>query len=169
MPDWLSWKARGALNARREMERNLAWAAHVEVATRTPFLQKLALGDRDYYVAEALFDSGPIIESLDALLYAVVDPNQPFVLPLVEAAREVRMLAEMRPAWIERCDRRAGGPADPASDTSLRYVDGPAMRDWSRAAEAKAAVETAQQALHRLHPALTEFYGFDITNGRGAA
>ncbi|MEW1687496.1 hypothetical protein ACIQOF_26910 [Streptomyces sp. NPDC091265] len=43
--------------------------------------------------------------------------------------------------------------------------------DWMgyAAEEAKAATERAEQALRRLYPALVEFYGYDVTTGRGAA
>ncbi|MET8561222.1 hypothetical protein ABZV75_11780 [Streptomyces flaveolus] len=171
MPDWFGLQARQAVKEKRARERALAWSALWDVATRTPFLRKNDESDPDssFHVAEVLVDSGPIIDSLDALGCGVVDPNAPFVGPLIEAAREVRVLAEMRPAWIRHCDEHSTVPMAPSRDSGLRYINGPAMRTWSRAAEARAAAERAEQSLRRLYPALVEFYGYDVTTGRGAA
>lgn len=172
MPDWLGIKARRDMREKRSRERSLAWDALWEVATRTPFLRKAdESNDPDslFHVAEVLVDSGPIINYLDALGYAVVDPNAPFVAPLIEAAREVRVLAEMRPAWIRHCDEHPSAPTPPPPDTDWHYINGPAMRTWPRAERAKAAAERAEQSLRRLYPALVEFYGFDVTTERGAA
>lgn len=172
MPDWLGIKARRDMREKRSRERSLAWDALWEVATRTPFLRKADAGadpDSLFHVAEVLVDSGPIINSLDALGYAVVDPNAPFVAPLIEAAREVRVLAEMRPAWIRHCDEHSPAPTDPPRDTDWRYINGPAMSTWPSAERAKDAAERAEPSLRRLHAALVEFYGFDVTTGRGAA
>lgn len=171
MPDWFGMKARQATKEKRARERALAWSALCDVATRTPFLGKVDESDPDssFRVAEVLVDSGPTIDSLDSLGHGVVDPNAPFVGLLIEAAREVRVLAEMRPAWIRHCDEHSPAPTDPSRETDLRYINGPAMRTWSRAEEAKAAAERAEQSLRRLYPALVEFYGFDLTTGRGAA
>ncbi|MER5210977.1 hypothetical protein ABT063_10440 [Streptomyces sp. NPDC002838] len=171
MPDWFGMKARQATKAKRARERALAWSALWDVATRTPFLRKVDASDPDssFHVAEVLVDSDPIIKSLDALGHGVADSNAPFVGPLIEAAREVRVLADMRPAWIRHCDEYSPAPTDGSRDTVLRYINGPAMRTWSRAEEAKAAAERAEHSLHRLYPALVEFYGYDVTTGRGAA
>ncbi|MFF2941237.1 hypothetical protein ACFVSQ_15490 [Streptomyces niveus] len=168
MPDWFGLKARQVLKDRRKKEEHLAWSALWDVATRTPFLRKVDVVDKDssYYIAEALVDSGPIIKSLDALAYAVVDLNAVFVHPLIEAAGEVRVLADMLPAWTEHCDTHWPPPAGQSDDTPMRYINGRAMRAWSRADQAEAAVGRAQQALDRLYPALVEFYGYDVVNGR---
>ncbi|MFD7016633.1 hypothetical protein [Streptomyces sp. NPDC059928] len=169
MPDWFGIKARQTTKEMRARERALACSALWDMATRTPFLRKVDASDPDsfFHVAEVLVDSDPIIKSLDALGHGIVDPNAPFVGPLIEAAREVRVLADMRPAWIRHCDEHSAAPAD--RSTALRYINGPAMSTWSRAEEAKAAAEHAEQSLHRLYPALVEFYGYDVTTGRGAA
>ncbi|MFD4258688.1 hypothetical protein ACFWR9_13885 [Streptomyces sp. NPDC058534] len=171
MPDWFGMKARQAMKEKRSTERTLAWSALWNVATRTPFLTKVEASDPDssFHVAEVLVDSGPIIDSLDALGHSVVEPNAPFVAPLIEAAREVRVLAEMRPAWIRHCDAHSPAPADQSRDTEMRYINGPAMRAWPRAEEARVAAERAEQALRRLYPGLVEFYGYDVTRGLGAA
>ncbi|WP_371665818.1 hypothetical protein OG306_29870 [Streptomyces sp. NBC_01241] len=171
MSDWFGLEARQTLKERRQKEERLAWSALWDVATRTPFLRKVDVVDEDSYcyTAEVLVDSGPIINSLDALAYAVVDPNAAFFLPLVEAAREVRVLADMFPAWTDHCDARFPAPAGQSDDTPMKYINGRAMRAWSRADEAEAAVERAQQALDRLYPALIDFYGYDVVNGRWAA
>ncbi|WP_185298038.1 hypothetical protein [Streptomyces finlayi] len=171
MPDWFGMKARQATKEERFSERALAWSALWDVATRTPFLRQVDASDPDslFHVAEVLVDSGPIINSLDALGHGLVDPNAPFVAPLIEAAREVRVLAEMRPAWIRHCDKHSPVPTELSRNTDMRYINGTAMRTWSRAEEAKAATERAEQALRRLYPALVEFYGYDVTAGRGVA
>ncbi|WP_340375726.1 hypothetical protein U5640_11645 [Streptomyces sp. SS7] len=171
MPDWLGMKARQATKEMRSKEQGLAWSALVAVATRTPFLRKDTASDPDSssHVAEVLVDSGPIISSLDALGHGLVDPNAPFVAPLIEAAREVRVLAEMCPAWMRHCDEHSPAPANLSGDTGQRYINGPAMHTWSRADEAKAAAERAEPSLRRLYAALVEFYGFDVTTGQGAA
>lgn len=188
MPGWLNLKARQRLKEQRQEEMRLAWGALWEIATRTPFVRKVDVVDQDssYYVAEALVDSGELIKSLDALLHGVVDPNAEFVVPLVAGAREVRVLADMLPAWMDHVDTRSPMPAAPAADTSwqwaaeddaamekarraLHYISGTAMGEWSRAAEAEAAVERAQRALDQLYPALVDLYGYDVTTGRWAA
>jgi len=171
MPDWLGTKARQATKEKRSREEALAWSALWDIASRTQFLRKIDASDPDssFHVAEVLVDSSPIINSLDALGHGLVDPNAPFVAPLIEAAREVRVLAEMRPAWIRHCDEHSPASTDLSRDTDFRYINGPAMRTWSRAEEAKAAAERAEQSLRRLYPALAEFYGYDVTTRRGAA
>lgn len=72
MPDWLGMKARQATR-----ERTLAWSALWSIATRAPFLRKVEESDPDssYHVAEVLADSGPIINSLDALGHGLVEPK----------------------------------------------------------------------------------------------
>ncbi|NIY65566.1 signal transduction histidine kinase-like protein [Streptomyces malaysiensis] len=162
-------KARRTAEEERSRERALAWSAMLDVSTRTPFLPKADANDLDSsYIATVVVDSGPIINSLDALGHGLVDLNALFVAPLIEAAREVRVLAEMRPAWIQYCDEHSPAPTGLSRNTALRYINGPAMRTWSRAEEAKIATERAEQSLHRLHPALVEFYGFDVTGRRAA-
>lgn len=173
MHDWFGIQARRAARERRSGERALARGALVDVATRTPFLRKGDTSgtgpDSSFRVAEILVDSGPLITSLDALAHGLVDPNAPFVGPLIEAARDVRRLEEMLPAWIRHCEEHSPAPADPDRDAGLRYVDGLAMRTWSRAEEAKEAAERAERSIRQLYPLLAGFYGFDITAGRGAA
>lgn len=171
MRDWFGIKARGTTREKRARERTLACSVMWDIATRTPFLRKVEESDPDSsdHIAEVLVDSGPIIDSLDALGHGIVEPNAPYVASLIEAAREVRVLAEMRPAWIRHCDEHTSAPRGMPRDTDMRYINGPAMRAWSRADEAKASSERAEQALRRLYPALVEFYGYDVTTGRGAA
>lgn len=171
MPDWFGRKARQAAKEKWSKEQALAFSALWDIATRTPFLRKVDASDPDssFHVAEVLVDSGPVINSLDALAHGLDDPNAPFVTPLIEAAREMRVLAEMRPAWIRHCDAHPPAPTDLSRDTDWRYINGPAMRTWSRADAAKAAAERAEQSLRQLYPALAEFYGYDVTTGREAA
>lgn len=176
MPDWFHLRARRQLKERRQREKGLAWAALWEIATRTPYLRKVEAVDQEpghydsaYYVAEVLVDSGSLIKHLEALGLGVVDPNAPFVLPLVEGTREVMVLSDMLPAWKEHCDTRPSARTRPSWGSDLQYIDGTAMREWSRAAEAEAAVERAQRALDRLYPALVDVHGYDVTAGRWVA
>lgn len=81
---------------------------------------------------------------------------------------------------MDHVDTRSPLPAAPAVDTSwqwgaedgaamenarraLHYISGIAMREWSRATEAEAAVERAQRVLDQLYPALVDLYGYDVT------
>ncbi|MFD4479487.1 hypothetical protein ACFWPU_25680 [Streptomyces sp. NPDC058471] len=171
MPDRFGMKARQASRENGSRERTLAWSALCDIATRTPFLRKVEESDPDssYHVAEVLIDSGPLIDSLDALGHSIAEPNALFVPLLIDATREVRVLAEMRPAWIQHCDEHSPALTGLSSHTGMRYIDGRAMRTWSRVEEVKAATERAESALRQLYVALVEFYGYDVTTGWGAA
>lgn len=169
MPDWFRRQAQQELAARREHEKHLAWSAMLDMATRAPFVRNTDVVHQDFpdYIAQALVDSGPLIASLEALADGVVNPNVPYFGSLVEAATEVRIVADMLPSWKAHCDAHPA-PTHPFSNRSQRYIDGPALRHWARAEETGDAVARALETLDRLYQDLAAFYGYDALNGHGA-
>ncbi|MBA0053440.1 hypothetical protein E0L36_21950 [Streptomyces sp. AJS327] len=159
----LGWKRKAPKH-----ERQLAWRAQFQLATRAPFVNHGA--DSASQVGEALYDSGELADALRDLAHGV-NPNRPFIVSLVEAEREVIKLADMRPSWINYCNERSGldpSATDANSEMSRQYVNGDAVRAWPLFDDAQAVVGPAAEALRKLQKELASFCGSDITRGKAA-
>ncbi|MFG3043155.1 hypothetical protein ACGFYZ_40285 [Streptomyces sp. NPDC048330] len=153
------------------VERQLAWRAQVVVASRAPFLGRAERADPETHVGSAVYDSEAVAKALQELAFGV-NPNRPFLVTLIGAAREVDRLADLRPSWIDYCNKRSSlvpEATDAASELSRQYVNGDAVRAWPKFAQAQAAVGPAAEALRKLQQELADFCGSDITAGPCAA
>ncbi|WP_435244289.1 hypothetical protein [Streptomyces sioyaensis] len=156
MPDW-----RNRRPSRRE--RELAWHAHLDVATRAPFLGVMPGRELDSLVGEALYDSRAVHAALQKLAVGIT-PDRPLVPAVLDAAVATSGLLALRSSWIDYCNERfALDPAveDATSEMSRQYVAGDVVRAWSRFTEGKAAYDEATEAVRQLQPMLAKFCGLD--------
>ncbi|GAA3709515.1 hypothetical protein ACRWOO_31105 [Streptomyces sp. NEAU-PBA10] len=119
--------------------RELAWHAHLEVATRTPYLDARPGRDRDCLVGEALYDSFAVHTALHRLA-AGITPDSALVPLLLPALMATRNLLALRSSWTGYCNERfALDPAatDKTSEMSRQYVAGDDVRAWPDFAEGR--------------------------------
>ncbi|MFJ9416663.1 hypothetical protein ACIRPT_21075 [Streptomyces sp. NPDC101227] len=142
-------------------ERELAWHAHLDVATRAPFGGGTPGGDPDCLVGEAVYDSLAVHSALHRLA-AGITPDSPLVPLLLPALVAAQRLLTLRSAWIDYCNERFRlDPAadDVTSEMSRQYVTGDDVRAWARYAEARTAYAEATGAVRELNPVLARSCG----------
>lgn len=150
-------------NAQPVSERELAYSAHIEVGTRTPFVGDRPGRDPDCRIGEAVYDSLAVHTALHRLAARITRDSGlvPVLLPALHAAR--RLLA-LRSSWTDFCNERFRlDPAatDGTTEMCRQYVPGDAVRAWPGYAEAKDACAEATDAARELQPVLGLFAGLD--------
>ncbi|MFG2141900.1 hypothetical protein [Streptomyces sp. NPDC048650] len=145
------------------VEREMAWHAHLVLATRTPFLSTTPGADPDCLVGESLYDSRAVHSALHRLAVSVTpeSPLAPALLPAVVAAGR---LLSLRSSWIDYCNERFSlDPLaqDVTSEMSRQYVAGDVVHAWPDFDQGKAAYEEAEAALMAFQPVLARFCGVD--------
>ncbi|WP_328973599.1 hypothetical protein [Streptomyces sp. NBC_00239] len=148
---------------RPAIERELAWRAHLEVATRTPFLGVTPGRDPDCLVGEAVYDSLAVHNALHKLA-AAITPDSPLVPTLLPALMASRRLLSLRSSWTGYCNERfalEAAATDKTSEMSRQYVDGDAVRAWPQFNEAQAAYDEAKAAIGDVEQVLARFRGPD--------
>ena len=148
-----------------QSERELAWHAPLEVATRTPFLDMRPGLDPASLIAEAVYDSSAVHAALYKLATRL-SPRSPLVPVLLPALMATRNLLSLRSSWIAYCNERFSlNPAleDVTTEMSRQYVPGDDVRAWPLYDEGRSALDEAVEAVRQLQPVLAQFSGIDPT------
>ncbi|MET8683726.1 hypothetical protein ABZV77_05875 [Streptomyces sp. NPDC004732] len=152
-------------------ERELAYCAHLQVATRTPFVDDHPGRDPDPRIAEAVYDSLAVHTALHRLTAAIA-PGSALVPVLLPALHAARQLLSLRSSWTDYCNGRFGldpNATDRNTEMSRQYAEPAVVRAWPKYAEAKEACAAATNAVRELQPALALVAGLDSASADAVA
>jgi hypothetical protein len=152
-------------------ERELAYNAHLQVATRTPFVGDRPGRDPDPRIAEAVYDSLAVHTALYRLAAAIA-PDSALVPVLLPALHAERHLLSLRSAWTNYCNKQFGlvpNATDRNTEMSRQYAEPAVVRAWPKYAEAKDACAEATDAVMELQPVLALVAGLDSVSADALA